>query len=561
MFTGLVNVITPVLIDGAGLTELTAAMELSRLGAPVRLIGAPPGPSATSRTLVVHSLTAELLEQRGLSPEALPGSNRVRHTAVYTKGGLLGTAELAPDSDHRGYALLVRQAEMERALREQLACQDVVAEYGTELAALVQDEPGWRGKPGGPDITALLRHPSGRQEEVAASCLISADGRQGTAGHLLNSPVHGGPEGPSYTLADLWLDGDLRDDVISVFLGHRGFVMLLPADGGRFQCIATGLPARSGDPGGSSQAELRKFIGGCLPRSVQLRQVRWSSRFPDTGRLSPPQRCGRVFFGGGSAHAYSPATGQGVNSDIQDMINLGWKLGMVLQGKAAPSLLDTYAEERIQVIRELEHRAEVPADLLGPGSALVRKLLTRVAPTLLDPHSLVDLCADLAGELIPDYWSSPLSAPPRGPGSLQPGGSVPDMRIFASAPGTPAGSPPRAMRLHELVSPSRLNLLLAGDAGPAAAPAAWLEQQLQPWRELMTVHLVTAAPGHEERFRRAFGGGQSLILVRPDSHVCFAGRQKALPRLVTWLNTWFPLVPGSDHPVRRRQLAGWLHRA
>lgn len=115
------------------------------------------------------------------------------------------------------------------------------------------------------------------------------------------------------------------------------------------------------------------------------------------------------------------------------------------------------------------------------------------------------------------------------------------------------------MRLRELVSPSRLNLLLAGDAGSAAAPAAWLEQ-LQPWRELMTVHLVTPVPGHEERFLRAFGDGQSLILVRPDSHVCFADRLKALPHLVTWLNTWFPPGPGGDRLVRRRQLAGWLHR-
>jgi 2-polyprenyl-6-methoxyphenol hydroxylase-like FAD-dependent oxidoreductase len=547
-----------VLIAGAGLTGLTAAMELSRLGAAVRLIGEPPGPSAMSRTLVVHSLTAELLEQRGVSPEALPGSDRVRHTAVYTKGGLLGTAELAPDSDHRGYALLVRQAEMERALREQLACQDVVAEYGTELAALVQDEPGWRDEPGGPGITARLRHPSGRQEEIAASCLISADGIQGTTGNLLKLPARGRPEEPSYVLAVLRLDGDLQSNVISVFLGHRGFVMLLPIGGGRFQCITTDPSARSGDLGGSSQADLLQLIDGCLPASVRLRQVQWSSRFPDTGRLSPPQRCGRVFFGGGSAHACPPASGQGVNSDIQDMINLGWKLGMVLQGKAAPSLLGTYAEERLQVIRQLEHRAEVPADLLGPASDLVRKLLAPVAPSLLDPHSLAALCADLAGELIPDYWSSPLSAPPRGPGRLQPGGSVPDMRIFASAPGAPAGSPPRAMRLHELVSPSRLNLLLAGDTGPAAAPAAWLEQ-LQSWRELMTVHQVTPVPGHEERFLRAFGGGQSLILVRPDSHVCFAGRLKAFPRLVTWLNTWFP--PGSGGlPVRRRQRTGWLHR-
>ena len=222
------------------------------------------------------------------------------------------------------------------------------------------------------------------------------------------------------------------------------------------------------------------------------------------------------------------------------MINLGWKLGMVLRGKAAPHLLDTYAEERLQVIRQLEYRAEVPADLLGPGSALVHKLLTRSAPTLLDAHSLVDLCAELAGELIPDYWSSPLSAPARGPGRLQPGGSVPDV-------------------LHELVSPSRLNLLVTEDAGAAAASWGCLEQQLQPWRELLSVRLVTPVPGDEERFLRAFGGDQSLILVRPDSHVCFAGRQKALPRLVSWLNTWFPPGPDGSRLVPRRR-TGWLHR-
>jgi 2-polyprenyl-6-methoxyphenol hydroxylase-like FAD-dependent oxidoreductase len=540
-----------VLIAGAGLAGLTAAVELSRLGVPVRLIAEPPGPSAGSRTLVVHSWTTALLEQRGLSLEALAGTNLVRHIAVYHKDGLLGRAELAPDSDHRRYALLAGQAELERALRELLARQDVVVEYGTELVALASPELSRPGEPGAPGIAALLRQPDGRREEIAASYLISADGTQGSTGNLLNLPMRGKPERPSYVLAGLRLDGDLQGDVISLFLGHHGFVMLLPVGGGQFQCIVTNPP---------SQAELRQFIDGCLPAPVRLRQIRWSSWFSNTGCLSPPLRRGRVFFAGNSACAYSPATGQGANSDIQDMINLGWKLGMVLRGKAAPHLLDTYAEERLQVIRQLEHRAEVPADLLGPGSALVHKLLTRIAPTLLDAHSLVDLCAELAGELIPDYWSSPLSAPPRGPGRLQPGGSVPDVRIFAADSGAPAGSSsPRAMRLHELVSPSRLNLLIADDAGAAAAPWACLEHQLQPWRELLSVRLVTPVPGDEERFLRVFGGDQSLLLVRPDSHVCFAGRQKALPRLVTWLNTWFP--PGADGSrlVPRRR-AGWLRR-
>jgi len=544
-----------VLIVGAGLTGLAAAMELSRLGVPVRLIDKLPGPSAMPRTLVVHSWTVELLEQRGLSPVTLPASSRVTHAAVYQKGGLLGTAELAPDRDHRGYVLLARQAEMERMLQEQLTRQDVGVEYGTELVALVQAEPT---RPGGPGVTALVRHPGGRLEDIAASYLISADGLHGTTGHLLDLPAQGGPDGLSWVLADVRLDGDLRSDVISVFLGHCGFIMLLPADGGRFHCMATDPSARPGDRGGPEMAALQRLIDGCMPGPPRLRQMRWSSRFLDTRRLSPPLRHGRVFFGGDSAYAYSPATGQGANSGIQDMINLGWKLAMVLQEKAAPDLLGTYGGERLQVIRQLERRAEMPAHLLASGSTPMRTLVTRIAPAFGDSRFLLDLCADLAGEMIPDYWSSPLSARPRGPGSLQPGGSVPDMQVFAADPG--ADSYPRAMRLHELLSPSRLNLLLTDDTGSAAAPSAWL-LQLQPWRELMTAHLVTPVPDHEESFRfyRAFGGGQSLILVRPDAHVSFAGRQKALPRLVTWLNTWFPPGTGGDLPARRRQLAGRLH--
>jgi len=146
-------------------------------------------------------------------------------------------------------------------------------------------------------------------------------------------------------------------------------------------------------------------------------------------------------------------------------------------------------------------------------------------------------------------------------GSLQPGGSVPDVRVLACDPGAPADSGPRAIWLHELLSPSRLNLLLAGESYSAVAPSAWLGQ-LQPWRELISVHQVTPVRDPEEQFRfyRAFGDGQSLVLVRPDLYVSFAGGQQALPHLLTWLNTWFPPAPGGDRHVRRRQLAGRLRR-
>lgn len=540
------------LIVGAGLTGLTAGVELSRLGIPVRLIDKLPGPAATPRTLVIHSWTAELLEPRGLSPEGLAAGNRVTRAAVYRKGRLLGTVELATDLEHRGHVLLISQAEMERMLREQLASQDVAVEHGTELVALAQAEPGEPGEPGGPGVTALLRHPDGHLEEIAASYLISADGMQGTTGDLAGGPADVRPGGRPYVLAELRLDGDFRGDVISVFPGRCGFVMLLPAGGGWFGCIATDRSARSGGQSRPGTAELQQLIDGCLPVPARLRQIRWTARFLAARRLSPPLRHGRVFSGGDCAYAYSPATGQAANSGIQDMVNLGWKLAMVLREKGAPDLLGTYAGERLQVIRQLERRTEVPAHLLESGSPLVRNLATRIAATVHDPDFPLALCADLAGEVIPDYWSSPLSARPRGLGSLQPGGAIPDMQVLTWDHGAPAGSAPRAMRLHELVDPSRLNLLLADDTGPAVAPS-WLEPQLQPWRELVTSHVMAPVPGHEEqsRFFGAFGGGQSLILVRPDSHVCFAGRPKALPRLVSWLNTWFPAARPAMEPGAR----------
>ena len=54
-----------VLIAGAGPTGLTAALELSRLGVPVRIIDKQVAPATTSRAVGVQARTLELFEMRG----------------------------------------------------------------------------------------------------------------------------------------------------------------------------------------------------------------------------------------------------------------------------------------------------------------------------------------------------------------------------------------------------------------------------------------------------------------------------------------------------------------
>ncbi|KAG7094576.1 hypothetical protein E1B28_005403 [Marasmius oreades] len=80
-------------------------------------------------------------------------------------------------------------------------------------------------------------------------------------------------------------------------------------------------------------------------------------------RMTDKFRERRVFIAGDAAHVHSPMGGQGLNSSVQDAVNLGWKLALVQRGLSPVSLLDSYTEERLPVI----------ASMLGKTTELFRK--------------------------------------------------------------------------------------------------------------------------------------------------------------------------------------------
>jgi FAD binding domain len=72
----------------------------------------------------------------------------------------------------------------------------------------------------------------------------------------------------------------------------------------------------------------------------------WISRFTDTTRQAAAYRDRRVLLAGDAAHVHSPVGGQGLNTGVQDAVNLGWKLARVVDRTAPETLLDTYHAER-----------------------------------------------------------------------------------------------------------------------------------------------------------------------------------------------------------------------
>jgi 3-(3-hydroxy-phenyl)propionate hydroxylase len=68
----------------------------------------------------------------------------------------------------------------------------------------------------------------------------------------------------------------------------------------------------------------------------------WISRFTDMTRQAAAYRKGRVLLAGDAAHVHPPDGGQGLQTGVQDAVNLGWKLAQVVHQTSPDSLLDTY---------------------------------------------------------------------------------------------------------------------------------------------------------------------------------------------------------------------------
>ena len=91
----------------------------------------------------------------------------------------------------------------------------------------------------------------------------------------------------------------------------------------------------------------------------------WISRFTDMTRQAASYRKGRVLLAGDAAHVHPPQGGQGLNTGVQDAVNLGWKLAQVVNGTSPDGLLDTYHAERHPVGARVLHNTMAQIALSG----------------------------------------------------------------------------------------------------------------------------------------------------------------------------------------------------
>jgi 2-polyprenyl-6-methoxyphenol hydroxylase-like FAD-dependent oxidoreductase len=528
----------PVLIVGAGPTGMTAAIELSRFGIPVRLVEKTPEPATTSRAVGVQARTLELFEQRGMVEKMLKVGNKAPGASIHGGGKRIFRLNYSHVDSNYGYTLFISQAETERILREQLAEQNVAIERSVEMIAFAQIAPRSSGRPG--SVTATLRHQDGSLEEVEASYMISAEGAHSTVRNTLGVEFHGKALEENYALGDFYVDGELVESDMHIFSSEHGFMGMFPMGNRRFRVIASNPLSEPSKDTKPELDELQKIYDMRSEIPAQFRDLQWSSWFRINSRMTERLQDGQAFLGGDSAHIHSPAGAQGMNTGIQDMIDLGWKLAMVLQGKAAKQLLETYDEDRMPVIHDVLEGTEGLTRLIGSENPTFRAVFAHVAPLLVGTEFVQNNSTTRLSQIGLNYRDSSLSETHQHHGSLRAGDRLPDLDVMVLNKPRSAAQNPTPAKLFSLLDPSVFTLLYVNIADPASLHAQ-VQKQLEPWHNLIDGYQI-ASPEQDssqhKHFTDSFGSAPLLVLIRPDSYIGFMAGADSLPQLVTYLQKW-----------------------
>lgn len=330
-----------VLVVGAGPTGLALAHELVRGGVRVRLVDAKPEPARTSRAVATHPRTLEIYEQMGVLDGVLALGQRITAFTLFQNGALMTRL----DADYRRmptrhpFTVCIDQVLTEKVLREAVSGLGVEVEWGVRLAEVSQD---------GERARAVLEHPDGSRERLVVPWLVGCDGGHSEVRRQLGLSLLG-ESSDTWLIADADLDVDLPRNSI-YWVRNRGLAMMLaPMSGARrWRLLDTQAGERDGDPD-LVAARFRAQLAEGLGRPVGMSRPEWVSVFTFQQRMIERMRAGRCFVAGDAAHVHSPASGQGMNTGIQDAYNLAWKLSMVVHGQAEDRLLDTYSAERVPV--------------------------------------------------------------------------------------------------------------------------------------------------------------------------------------------------------------------
>ena len=494
-----------VVIGGGGPTGLMLAAELALARVDVAIVERRLTQDlAGSRAGGLHSRTIEVLDQRGIVDRFL-SEGQVAQVGGFAQIKL----DMSDFPTRHPYGLGLWQNHFERILAGWVGELAIPIYRGREVTGFVQDDTG---------VDVELSDGN----RLRAEYLVGCDGGRSLIRKAAGIEFPGWDPTTSSLIAEV-------ETAEKPELGIHRTAFGIHAFGRREYEIRDGnvvykdvgpigVMVSEQHPGPAGEPALRDLSAALIKvcgTDYGVHSPTFISRFTDMARQAAAYRNGRVLLAGDAAHVHSPVGGQGLNTGVQDAVNLGWKLAQVVKRISPESLLDTYHAERHPV-----------------AARVLRNTMAQVA--LLRTDDRTDALRDAVSELLSmdeprKRFAARLSGLDihydLGEGHALLGRRMPDLDL-ATANGT--------LRVFSLLHDARPVLLNLGEPGGF---------DITPWAD--RVQLIDAAyAGTWELPALGSVTAPAAVLVRPDGYVTWVG-DLIQPGLADVLTTWFgPPIAG-----------------
>ena len=477
-----------VLIVGAGPTGLMLAGELALARVDVAIIERRENQDVESaRAGGLHARSIEILDQRGIAERFL-----AQGQALQLTGFAMNRLDISDFPTRHNYGLALAQKHIERLLAEWVAELSVPIHRRCEVTNFVQGDNG-----------VEVELADGRS--LHAKYLVGCDGGRSLVRKKAGIEFAGWDPSISYLIAEASMT---EEPVCGLRHGEKGVNALGKIDDGkRVRIVLIEPQVMHGEQ--PTLDDLRAALRAVYGTDYGVHSATWISRFTDMARQAACYRNGRVLLAGDAAHVHSPTGGQGLNTGLQDAVNLGWKLGQVVHDHANARLLDSYHAERHPVAaRVLKNSLAQTA--LARGDDRSEALREHLADLLRMDEPRRRYAGMMSGLDI--HYDL-------GPGHPLLGRRMPDLDLIGN------GGAFRVFSLLHRAEPVLLNL---GEPGVL---------DIAPWKE--RVRLVDARyTGSWQLPVLGAVSAPSAVLIRPDGHVAWVG-EGSHQGLFAALSAWF----------------------
>lgn len=514
----------PVLIVGGGAAGTMLTLELARRGIEARTIDRLQHPAVTSKAIVVHARTAEMLEridERLIARYLERGIRNHGYILHFVDAGgrrseVRPGIDFTPLPSRYHYMLIHGQSDTENHIRDYMRDEyGAVIEWGTQCVGVEQDADG---------VTATLvrNGDDSDREQVRCRYLIACDGINSRVRRSLAlSQQESDYAGTVLQNMDVFLNGfPDADDYVHYCAGTDHFIMIVRLPGGYYRLLLSDR-GEAADPNITPEQGFMRLVDRHFD-GVSLGDLVWHSKWESWVRLADTYRAGNVFLAGDSAHVHSTTGGQGMNCCMQDAYDLGWKLALVVSGAARPELLDSYEAERRPVAEQVIWAASSLHEIfMGHGKDIAERAAK------ISDHAFLDAVVGRCSGISYTYRDC-VAQPEESAGLAGPlvGDRLPDCDLAD-------GSTLYSLTRH----PDFTLLRLPGRDAEGDDAAGRFDEIGARHRRFVRSHALAASPALDA----ALGTGEDarLLLVRPDGYVGYRCPAKSTAGLEQYFDNLF----------------------